>query len=66
VDTRIAARGLTGLQLYNGAMHHALLAQPNFMRDLLARPALALHSGDVLDEVRDPAQLPEVMVSAAG
>lgn len=66
VDERIAARGLSHLQLYNGAMHHALLAQPNFVRDLLARPALPLHSGDALEEVRDPAAWPEVVVAAAG
>ena len=36
VDARIAARGLKNLQLYNGAIHHALLAQPNFLRELLA------------------------------
>lgn len=64
VDARIAARGLHGLQLYNGAMHHALLAQPNFVRELLARPALPIHSGDVLGDVRDPAQLPPVTVTA--
>ena len=66
VDARLAARGLRDLQLYNGAMHQALLAQPNFVRELLARPAQPLHSGDALDgEVRDPAQLPAVAVTAA-
>ncbi|WP_313312019.1 polyamine aminopropyltransferase [Pulveribacter sp.] len=64
VDARIAARGLKDLQLYNGAMHHALLAQPNFVRELLARPARPIHSGDVLGDVRDPAQLPPVTVTA--
>ncbi len=66
VDARIAARGLRDLQLYNGAMHQALLAQPNFVRALLDKPARPLHSGDALDEVRDPAELPEVLVSALG
>ena len=66
VDARIAARGLRDLQLYNGAVHHALLAQPNFVRALLDKPARPLHSGDALDEVRDPAELPEVLVSALG
>lgn len=65
VDARLAARGIRDLQLYNGATHHALLAQPNFVRELLARPARPLRSGDVLEEVRDPAQLPAVVVSAA-
>ncbi|WP_287925614.1 polyamine aminopropyltransferase [Diaphorobacter sp.] len=66
VDTRIAERGLQDLQLYNGAVHHALLAQPNFVRALLDKPAQPLHCGDALDEVRDPAELPEVVVYAAG
>lgn len=50
VDARIAERGLQDLQLYNGAMHRALLAQPNFVRQLLAAPAQAIHLGDTLDE----------------
>ena len=49
VDARIAQRGLQDLQLYNGAMHRALLAQPNFVRQLLAAPAQAIHLGDTLD-----------------
>jgi spermidine synthase len=39
VDRRIAERGLSGLQFYNGAMHRAVFALPNFVRDILARPA---------------------------
>jgi len=34
IDTRIAARGLTHLQYYNGAAHQALFALPNFVREL--------------------------------
>jgi spermidine synthase len=34
IDTRIAARGLSHLQYYNGAAHQALFALPNFVRDL--------------------------------
>ena len=64
VDARIAARAIGDLQLYNGAMHQALLAQPNFVRDLLAQPAQPLHSGDSIDEVRDPSELPPVRISA--
>ena len=64
VDARIAARGLKNLQLYNGAIHHALLAQPNFLRELLAEPAEPLRRGDTLDEVRDPAELPPVVIKA--
>jgi len=62
IDARIAQRNIKDLQLYNGHTHHALLAQPNFVRELLARPAKALHSGDTLEEVRDPALLPPVQV----
>ncbi|PWW48552.1 polyamine aminopropyltransferase [Melaminivora alkalimesophila] len=65
VDARIAARGLRDLQLYNGAMHQALLAQPNFVREILAQPARPLHSGDQIEEVRDPSELPPVKVVAA-
>lgn len=65
VDARIAARNLPDLQLYNGATHHALLAQPNFVRDLLARPAQPIHRGGTLDEAIDPDSLPMVHVTAA-
>ena len=36
IDRRIAARGLAGLQYYNGDMHRAALALPNFVRDIVA------------------------------
>lgn len=36
VDRRIARRGLPHLQYYNGDMHRAALALPNFVRDLVA------------------------------
>jgi spermidine synthase len=36
VDRRIAQRGLTALQYYNGDMHRAVLALPNFVRALTA------------------------------
>lgn len=39
VDSRIAERGLRDLQLYNGEMHQAMLALPNFVRQLIAQPA---------------------------
>ena len=65
VDARIAARGLQDLQLYNGATHQALLAQPNFVRTLLAQPAEPIHRGGTLDEAIDPGNLPQVHVSAA-
>ena len=40
VDRRIAKRGLSHLQYYNGATHHAVFALPNFVRNLTvdARP----------------------------
>ena len=34
VDRRIAQRGLSRLQYYNGDMHRAALALPNFVREL--------------------------------
>jgi len=34
VDARIATRGITHLQYYNGATHQALFALPNFVREL--------------------------------
>lgn len=36
VDRRIEARGLGRLQYYNGAMHCAAIALPNFVRELVA------------------------------
>ena len=36
VDRRIAERGLRDLAYYNGAMHRAGLALPNFVRTLVA------------------------------
>ena len=65
VDARIAERGLQDLQLYNGATHHALLAQPNFVRELLASPAQPIYRGGTLEEAIDPDSLPAVMVTAA-
>ncbi len=35
IDRRIASRGIANLQYYNGAMHQAALALPNFVRDLV-------------------------------
>ena len=36
VDRRIVRRGLTDLQYYNGDMHRAALALPNFVRTLVS------------------------------
>lgn len=36
VDRRIGARGLARLRYYNGDMHRAAIALPNFVRDLVA------------------------------
>lgn len=35
IDARIAQRGIKDLQYYNGAMHRAQFAQPNYLRALL-------------------------------
>jgi spermidine synthase len=42
VDERIAERGLTHLQYYNGGMHRAGFCLPNFVKELLAQPATPL------------------------
>jgi spermidine synthase len=44
IDRRIARRGLTLLQYYNGSTHQAVFALPNFVRDLTVgtRPAPTL------------------------
>lgn len=39
VEQRIAQRGISELRFYNGAMHRAMFALPNFVRELLDRPA---------------------------
>ncbi len=36
IDRRVAKRGLSDLQYYNGATHHAVFALPNFVRKLIA------------------------------
>ena len=36
IDRRIAARGIGKWPYYNGDMHRAALALPNFVRDLVA------------------------------
>ena len=36
VDRRIVQRGLRELRYYNGDMHRAALALPNFVRELVA------------------------------
>ena len=35
IDRRIASRGITNLQYYNGEIHQAALALPNFVRELV-------------------------------
>lgn len=50
VDMRIKQLGLKDLQLYNGAMHHALLAQPNYLREILAQPAEPIRAENALQE----------------
>jgi spermidine synthase len=36
VDSRLARRGIAALQYFNGDMHRAGFALPNFVRELLA------------------------------
>ena len=60
IDRRIAALGLRELKLYNGAMHQALLAQPNYVRALLAQPAEPIRAASAL---QDPSLDPEACVA---
>lgn len=62
VDARLDKQGLHDLQLYNGATHHALLAQPNFVRDILQQPAKPIHRGEILEGIRSPESLPGIVV----
>lgn len=63
VDARIAALGLRDLKLYNGATHQALLAQPGFVRQLLAAPARPIQASDVLSDASlDQQALPALRV----
>lgn len=41
VDSRLQRRGVKGLQYYNGCMHQAAMAMPNFIRDALAAQGIA-------------------------
>lgn len=63
VDMRLRHRDIRDLQLYNGQTHQALLAQPNFVRELLSQSAAPLHRDDVLGDIHDPAQLPRITIS---
>ena len=65
VDTRLHRQGLHDLQLYSGAMHHALLTQPNFVYNLLQQPVAPVHRGDILEGIHDPESLPAVRVIPA-
>jgi spermidine synthase len=65
IDARIGACGLRDLRLYNGATHQALLAQPNFVRDIFASPAAPIRRGETLTDVCDPAQLPPLSLREA-
>ncbi|MBI4756201.1 MAG: polyamine aminopropyltransferase [Betaproteobacteria bacterium] len=66
VEARIRARGLERLRFYNGAMHRAVFALPNFVRDLLARPAEPVRVGEPIEGVIDPAALPPLVLAPAG
>ena len=42
VDTRLLTRGVAGLQFYNGAMHAAAMALPNYLRAALGKTSASL------------------------
>lgn len=63
VERRIAERGLRDLKFYNGAMHRGLLALPNFVREILARPLRPISATDPLGEPDlDPSRLPRLAI----
>ncbi len=66
VDQRIAERGISHLQYYNGDTHRAVFALPNYVREILARPARPISADDPMDEPGlDPAnQIPLKVVYA--
>jgi hypothetical protein len=39
------------------------MALPNFVKDILARPVAPIAPGDALEDVIDPASLPELQIS---
>lgn len=50
VESRLASRGISGLQYYNGAMHCAAFALPNYLRERLAGEAeIVSEHGNRLD-----------------
>lgn len=58
IDARLHAFALSDLKLYNGATHLALLAQPNFVREIFRAEAAPIHRGEELQDVCNPAQQP--------
>lgn len=66
VDKRISERGISDLQYYNGDTHRAVFAMPNFIREILARPARPITAESPMGEPGlDPAtQIPLRVVYA--
>ena len=60
VEQRIADRGISHLQYYNGDTHRGMFAVPNYIRDILARESRPITENDPMDEPGlDPAnQIP--------
>lgn len=65
VERRIRAQGLEALRDYNAAVHRALFALPNSVRDLLARPAEPVRLGEALPDVPDPAHLARLHIASS-
>lgn len=57
-ESRIAEQGLARLRYYNGAVHRAVFALPNYVRELIAQAAEPVRLGEALPDVPDPASLP--------
>jgi spermidine synthase len=48
IDARIAARKIAHLQFYNGEMHRAMFAMPNYQKNLLAQAGPPIQQGETL------------------
>lgn len=63
IDRRIGERGLTDLRYYNGATHRAVMAMPNYVREILARPGKPISAASPMDEPDlDPANMTKLRI----
>jgi spermidine synthase len=65
VDERIRARALQRLRFYNGATHRAVMALPNYVRDILAEAGGKGAADETLEDVHDPGALAPLVLRPA-